>query len=89
MAYTDLRYEYNKKLLSDFQVHRKKKIHFNQINKSFYNAFLSFCITEKKHSTNTLSRNLGLLKTFLYWALENNYTYKADFKDFKNIINYI
>jgi len=77
------RYEYNKKLLEDFQGHRKKKIHFNQINFTFYNKFIQYCIDEKKHSANTLRRNVGLLKTFLYWALENNHTYKTDFQKFK------
>lgn len=77
------RYEYNKKLLNDFQNHRNKKIHFNQINKSFYNSFLEYCVKEKTHSANTLRRNVGLFKTFLYWALENEYTYKIDFQKFK------
>ncbi|WNH10556.1 tyrosine-type recombinase/integrase [Thalassobellus suaedae] len=77
------RYEYNKKLLFDFQSYRNKKIHFNQINKAFYNIFIGFCIDEKSHSANTLRRNVGLLKTFLYWALEGGYTYKTDFQKFK------
>ena len=77
------RYEYNKKLLIDFQENRNKKIHFNQINKSFYNQFVNFCVSEKKHSANTVRRNVGLFKTFLYWALENGYTYKTDFQKFK------
>lgn len=77
------RYEYNKKLLSEFQDHRKKKIHFNQINKSFYNSFIEYCVSVKNHSANTLRRNVGLLKTFLYWSLENGYTYKTDFQKFK------
>lgn len=78
------RYDYNKKLLFDFQELRNKKLHFNQINKSFYNSFVNFCITEKKHSANTLRRNVGLFKTFLYWALENGHTYKTDFQKFKS-----
>mgnify|MGYP000007252497 CR=1 FL=1 len=82
-ATTIKRYEYNKKLLLDFQTDRNKKIHFNQINKSFYNSFVNFCVTEKKHSANTLRRNVGLFKTFLYWALENGHTYKTDFQKFK------
>ncbi|OAD92661.1 integrase [Aequorivita soesokkakensis] len=77
------RYEYNKKLLLDFQSNRNKIIHFNQINKGFYNSFIEYCIIKKKHSANTLRRNVGLMKTFLYWALENNYTYKVDFQKFK------
>lgn len=77
------RYEYNKKLLFHFQEYRNKKIHFNQINKSFYNDFINYCVTVKEHSSNTLRRNVGLFKTFLYWALENGYTYKTDFQKFK------
>ncbi len=77
------RYEYNSKLLNDFQKHRNKRIHFNEINKAFYNSFVDFCINQKKHSANTLRRNVGLLKTFLYWALESNHTYKTDFQKFK------
>ncbi len=77
------RYTYNKKLLVDFQEWRNKKIHFNQINNSCYNSLVEYCITVKKHSANTLRRNVGLFKTFLYWALENGHTYKTDFQKFK------
>ncbi len=79
------RYLCNKKLLQQYQDYSKTSLHLNKIDKSFYNSFISYCVTIKRHSTNTLSRNLGLLKTFLYWAFENNYTYKTDFKSFKNI----
>lgn len=79
------RYEYNKKLLLDFEEARGAKLTFNSIDKKFYNNFIDYCITTKKHSTNTLSRNIGLLKTFMYWAVSNRYTYKLDFQDFKNI----
>jgi len=77
------RFKYNKKILIELEEKRKKKISFNQINKTFYNEFLKFCIEEKRHSSNTLRRNVGLLKTFLYWSLENNHTYKVDFQKFK------
>lgn len=79
------RYEYNKKLLQGFEAFSEKKIHFNQINKSFYNSFINYCINgrEKQQSANTLRRNVGLFKTFLYWALEGGYTYKTDFQKFK------
>ena len=77
------RYEYNKKLILGFEEDRKKKIHFNQINKSFYNQFTKYCVSNKKQSANTLRRNVGLFKTFLYWALENGHTYKTDFQKFK------
>lgn len=77
------RYEYNRNLLFNFQEYRNKKIHFNQINKSFYNDFINYCVTVKEHSSNTLRRNVGLFKTFLYWAFENGYTYMSDFQKFK------
>lgn len=79
------RYTYNKKLLLEYQIHTQKQLHFNGINKEFYNSFINYCVTIKKHSANTLSRNIGLLKTFLNWAFNNNHTYKSDFKNFKNI----
>lgn len=79
------RYEYNKTLLQDYETYSKTSLHLNKIDKTFYNSYISYCVSVKKHSTNTLSRNLGLLKTFLFWAFNNNYTYKADFKEFKNI----
>ncbi|MFC4817065.1 tyrosine-type recombinase/integrase [Flavobacterium sp. GCM10023249] len=78
------RYEYNKKLLFDFQAFTGKKVNFNQIDKTFYNSFIEFSISEKKHSANTVRRNVGLLKTFLYWATENNHTYKTDYQKFKS-----
>ncbi|WP_374551287.1 tyrosine-type recombinase/integrase [Flavobacterium sp.] len=78
------RYEYNKKLLFDFQTFTGKKVNFNQIDKAFYNSFIEFSISEKKHSANTVRRNVGLFKTFLYWATENNHTYKTDYQKFKS-----
>ncbi|MEN8138781.1 MAG: tyrosine-type recombinase/integrase [Bacteroidota bacterium] len=77
------RYKYNKTLLEQFEKHSKSTLHFSKINNNFYNSFLDYCITQKGHSANTLRRNIGLLKTFLNWALENKFTYKIDFKKFK------
>lgn len=79
------RYKYNRKLLLAYQTYSKKQLHFNNINTDFYNSFIDYCVTIKKHSANTLSRNIGLFKTFMYWAFNNNHTYKADFKNFKNV----
>ncbi len=76
------RYEYNKSHLLDFQNYSKKSIHFNSINQSFYKSFCHFCVTEKGHGANTLRRNMGMFKTFLYWSLDNGHTYKVDFQKF-------
>ena len=77
------RYEYNKDILEGYQTFRNKKIHFNQINESFYKSLVAYCISEKRHSANTLRRNMGMFKTYLYWALEKGHTYKNDFQKFK------
>ncbi|WP_373941012.1 phage integrase SAM-like domain-containing protein [Polaribacter sejongensis] len=79
------RYEYNKKLLEDFQNHKSYNLRFNTINRKFYNAFISYCVEIKKHSANTLSRNIGLFKTFMNWAIAKKFTYNDEFKKFKNI----
>lgn len=79
------RYGYNRDLLKSFSEHTKYKLKFKTINKEFYNKFIKYCVEEKKHSTNTLSRNIGLLKTFLYWSIHNKFTYHDEFKEFKNI----
>ena len=79
------RYEYNKKLLQGFEESEGVKLNFNQIDKKFYNTFINYCTNTKNHSTNTLSRNIGLFKTFMNWAVLNRYTYKLDFQEFKNI----
>lgn len=84
-ASTLKRYKCNQNLLSNFEIDTKTKLRFDKINNEFFNKFISYCVKTKKHSTNTLSRNIGLLKTFLFWALRNKYTYNDAFISFKNI----
>lgn len=77
------RYKCNKNLLEDFESNSKVKISLGKFDNKLYNKFLKYCIEEKKHSANTLHRNVGLLKTFLLWALNKKYTYNNDFIAFK------
>lgn len=77
------RYRCNKTLLEDFQKDYKIKISLGKFNEKLYNKFLKYCIQEKKHSANTVHRNVGLLKTFLGWAVNKKYTYNNDFMSFK------
>jgi len=79
------RYEYNKKLLEDFKKEKSFNVTFKNIDKNFFNQFIEYCVTVKKHSANTLSRNIGLFKTFMYWSISKKYTYNDTFKEFKNI----
>lgn len=77
------RYDYNKRLLQDFQDFYKLKLRLGNFNDKIYNKFLKYCIEIKDHSANTVHRNVGLLKTFLYWALSKKYTYNNNFINFK------
>jgi integrase len=42
-------------------------------------------MNELMHINNTYSRNVGLLKSFLYWAVDNHYTYNRAFVKFKKV----
>ena len=77
------RYKCNKTLLEDFQKEYKIKVTLGKFDDKIYNKFLKYCIEKKEHSANTVHRNVGLLKTFLSWALEKKYTYNNRFLTFK------
>lgn len=77
------RYKNIKTHLEEFEEARNYKLTFDTITEKFYTEFTDYCMTDKGHINNTFSRNVGLLKTFLFWALKNGHTYKADFINFK------
>ncbi|APG66320.1 integrase [Tenacibaculum todarodis] len=77
------RYKNIRTILEEFEESRKYKITFNSITQKFYTEFTDYCMVERGHINNTYSRNVGLVKTFLFWALKNGHTYKADFINFK------
>lgn len=77
------RYKNIKNLLTEFEKIKKYKLTFSKINNTFYTEFIDFCYEDKDHYTNTFNRNLGLVKTFLFWALKKEYMYNKKFIDFK------
>lgn len=76
------RYTNIKNHLVEFEKKRKYKLTFSKINSKFYTEFVDYCYTTLDHNTNTFSRNIGLFKTFMFWALKEKYTYNEAFKDF-------
>ena len=56
---------------------------FESIDLIWYASFKSYCEGVKKHSVNTFGRNVGLIKTFLNYALREKYTLNDKFKLFK------
>lgn len=77
------RYRNIKNILVEFQKEKNFKLNFNSINGSFYSEFTDFCLGVKGHINNTYSRNIGLFKTFMFWAIDKGYTYNEDFKKFR------
>ena len=79
---TQVRYRIIKKDLLNFD-----KIYgpstFNSIDMIWYSSFKSYCEEVKRHSINTFGRNIGLIKTFLNYALREKYTLNDKFKLFK------
>src|SRR5680860_619084 len=79
------KYKNFKGILEDYQNDTGGKLTFKGINKNFHTKFTDYCIRDKEHSTNTYRRNIGLLKTFMYFAVEHGYTYHDDFKKFEKM----
>lgn len=80
---TIIRYNNIKGILEGFEKDRKFPLTFNTIDNKFHAEFTDYCMNQKGHINNTFSRNVGLFKTFMGWALDNGYTYKDDFRKFK------
>ena len=69
------RYNNIKNLLEEFEKVKKYRLTFSKINNTFFTEFTDFCYEYKDHYTNTFNRNLGLFKTFMFWALKKEYTF--------------
>lgn len=80
---TAKRYSNIKRLLLQFEKKYKYKLTFGRINKAFYREFTDYCYEYKNHYSNTFNRNIGLIKTFLFWAVKNEFTFNQAFIDFK------
>ncbi|MCB0458506.1 MAG: tyrosine-type recombinase/integrase [Flavobacteriaceae bacterium] len=80
---TAKRYYNIKRLLLEFEKKYKYKLTFGRINKAFYREFTDYCYEYKNHYSNTFNRNIGLIKTFLLWAVKNEFTFNQAFIDFK------
>lgn len=58
---------------------------FEDLTLSFYDAFSEYLITKKKLANNTIGRIIKILKTYLNWAFENDFTTNLQYKKFKII----
>ena len=69
--------------LIEFEKKKKYKLTLSTINKKFYNEFLKYCYNDLKHYSNTVSRNVGLFKSFMLWAYNEKHTYNNEFQAFE------
>ncbi|TNJ44524.1 tyrosine-type recombinase/integrase [Tamlana fucoidanivorans] len=76
------RYNNIKNHLIQFEEKKKYKLTFSKINNKFYTEFINYCYNTLDHNTNTFSRNIGLFKTFMFWALKEKFTYNDTFTSF-------
>jgi integrase len=83
------RYKNIKNHLEEFEKKIDYKLTFNAINERFYTDFTDYCYNTLDHYTNTFARNIGLFKTFMYWAFDNKITYNDAFKKFKKPIRVV
>ncbi|MDB4086218.1 site-specific integrase [Flavobacteriaceae bacterium] len=79
---TQVRYRIIKKDLINFDKINGPST-FNSIDMVWYASFKSYCEEIKRHSINTFGRNVGLIKTFLNYALREKRTLNDKFKLFK------
>lgn len=84
-ASTIKRYKNIKNILEKFEAARKFKLTFSKIDETFHREFTAYCMDDLKHINNTYSRNLGLFKTFMFWARKNKFTYNDSFVEFKKV----
>ncbi len=82
---TVLRYANIKNILKKFEKEKNYHLTFSKIDESFHREFTCYCMDDLKHINNTYSRNLGLFKTFMFWAKKNKFTYNDAFMDFKKV----
>lgn len=69
--------------LKEYKIFSRRNVDFNTINLDFYNDFTDYLLTEKKFATNTIAKNIKILKAFLSEATERGINTKIDFKSKK------
>jgi len=60
-------------------------INFNRIDKDFLDRYVRFFRVKYKHSNNTISKNINVLKWFLNWASERGYNKSSIYREYEII----
>jgi integrase len=79
------RYQNIKNILINFESKKNYKLTFSTIDETFHREFTCYCMDDLGHINNTYARNLGLFKSFMFWAKDMKYTYNDAFTKFKKV----
>jgi integrase len=67
-------YRTTRNFMKDFEKDMGYKIKFSSINMKFFDEFKLYSFGYRNISDNYFAKNIAVLKTFLNWAIERNYT---------------
>tara|TARA_B100000287_G_scaffold88837_1_gene81271 strand:+ start:273 stop:1436 length:1164 start_codon:yes stop_codon:yes gene_type:complete len=70
-----------KNILDKVLLYKKDLTSFEEFNSDFFIGFIAYLRNTHKLSDNTLHRQLGILKTFLNWAVKRGYTDNLEYKE--------
>jgi integrase len=76
-------YKLTRNRLQDFIAFTKRKLEFDDIDLTFYEAFTNYLSVEKKYGINTVGNTIKNIKVFMNEALERGLTTNAQFKSKK------
>ena len=79
-----LKHKRTKELILEYQKLNRERLDFDKITPLFFDKFKSYLINNIGMINNTAYKYITLLKTFLIWANDNNYTENKSYKKFKS-----
>lgn len=74
-----------KNFLKTFENETGFVISFDTLNNIFYEELMKYSFLRKEIKNNYFAKIIAVLKSFLRWSLDNNYTTNRDFEKFKGI----
>ena len=77
------KYKRNKELLLKYQKVSRERLDFEKITPLLLEKFRIYLVTKEGMINNTAYKHITLLKTFLIWSNDNNFTNNNSYKSFK------
>lgn len=74
-----------KNYLNKFDKETSFGVTFDKLNDNFYQELMKYSFFKKEIKNNYFAKIIAVLKSFLRWSLDKNYTSNRDFEKFKGI----